>query len=273
MFLFHVATESDWSRAQDEGAYTRSTYGRSLAEIGFVHCSAGHDQVDEMLPVVYAEVTDPLRLLAIDPDRLGSPWKLAEVPGAARPYPHVYGPLNLDAVVDTAAMTRCVDGWTYPWLTPSIRDAGQVVVRPAADPDWPVLHRWIVDPALRTYLGGPGDSARAEAQRGAMYGPGGFALEVGGQCIGFITVTPRGADQEVSYVVLPEHQGYGYARAALPGVTDWVFATRPTLHRLVAVTQAANAPSRRLLESTGWTELDRCVEFGEPQVRYALRRP
>jgi hypothetical protein len=39
----------------------------------------------------------------------------------------------------------------------------------------------------------------------------------------------------VSYVVLPEHQGRGYAGAALPRVTDWVFATRPTLAQLVAV--------------------------------------
>jgi len=106
-----------------------------------------------------------------------------------------------------------------------------------------------------------------------MYRAGGFALEVGGQCIGFITVTPRGDDQEVSYVVVTEHQGRGYARAALPRVTDWIFATRPSLQRLVAVTQKANAPSRRLLESTGWTESGEFVEFGEPQTCYLLAAP
>jgi len=243
-----------------------------LAEQGYIHCSAGHDQVDEMLEVVYAQVSDPLLMLVIDPDRLTSRWQLDEVPDAARPYPHVYGPLNIDAVIDTAPMTRAPDGWTYPWLTPSIPVAGPVRIRAADEPDWPVLRRWIVDPQLRTYLGGPGDPARADAQRGGMYGPGGFALEVDGQCIGFVTVRPRVTDLEVSYVVLPEHQRRGYAGAALPRVTDWVFTTRPTLAQLVAVTQAANVPSRRLLESTGWTELDRFVEFGEPQVMYALSR-
>ncbi|MGI8986136.1 MAG: DUF952 domain-containing protein [Nocardioidaceae bacterium] len=159
-----------------------------MAEQGYIHCSAGHDQVDEMLEVVYAQVSDPLLMLVIDPDRLTSRWQLDEVPGAARPYPHVYGPLNLDAVIDTATMTRAPDGWIYPWLTPSIPVAGPVRIRAADEPDWPVLRRWIVDPQLRTYLGGPGDPARADAQRGGMYGPGGFALEVDGQCIGFVTV-------------------------------------------------------------------------------------
>ena len=67
MFLFHVATELDWTQAHDAGTYTRSTYGCSLAEQGYLHCSAGHDQLDEVLRVVYAKVTDPLLLLVIDP--------------------------------------------------------------------------------------------------------------------------------------------------------------------------------------------------------------
>lgn len=239
MFLFHIATEPDWHRARSEGVYTRSTYGRSLAEQGDIHCSAGHDQVDDVLARVYAEVSDPLLLLVVDPARLSSPWQLDDAPDAAAPFPHVYGPLNLDAVVDTAVIERQADGWTYPWLTPTIPPAGAVSIRPADDPDWPVRHRWIVDPDLRTYLGGPGDPALAEAQRGAMHGPGGFALDVDGHCVGFITLSPREGDQEISYVVLAEHQDTG-------------------------------TPARRW---TGWAQVDRFVEFGAPQVQYALRRP
>lgn len=270
MYFFHVTTEAHWSRDDNDGVYAGSTYGRSLAEVGYVHCSAGHDQLDAVLSAIYTDVTEPLRLLVIDPSRLTSRWRFDAVAGAARPYPHVYGPVNLDAVVDTAPMTRRADGWTYPWLTPAIPAAGPVSIRAADEPDWPVLERWIVDPQLRTYLGGPGDPARAQSQLGQMYGAGGFAVDVDGRCIGFVTVGPRGAEQEVSYVVLPEHQGRGYAARALPRVTEWLFATRPSLERLIAVTQVANAPSRRLLEGTGWAEVDRFVEFGEPQVMYGL---
>jgi glutathione S-transferase len=44
-------------------------------------------------------VTAPLRLLTIDTDLLTSPWRLDPVEGEALPFPHIYGPLNIDAVV------------------------------------------------------------------------------------------------------------------------------------------------------------------------------
>jgi glutathione S-transferase len=114
MFLFHVATEADWAEARAAGRYERSTYGRSLAEVGFLHASASHAQLHGVLSSYYADVREPLRLLVIDPDRLTSPWRMDPVRGAPAPFPHVYGPLNLDAVVDTAPLTRAEGGrWTY----------------------------------------------------------------------------------------------------------------------------------------------------------------
>jgi glutathione S-transferase len=106
VFLLHVATEADWAEALAGGCYARSTYGRSLAEVGFVHASASHAQLDGVLSSFYADVREPLRLLVIDPRRLTSPWRMDAVPGATEPFPHVYGPVNLDAVVDTAPLGR-----------------------------------------------------------------------------------------------------------------------------------------------------------------------
>ena len=40
-----------------------------------------------------------LLLLTIDTDRLTSPVVEEQVPGAERPFPHVYGPVNVSAVV------------------------------------------------------------------------------------------------------------------------------------------------------------------------------
>jgi uncharacterized protein (DUF952 family) len=95
MRVLHVTTPEAWQVAQREGAYTTSTRGRTLAEEGFVHCSLP-DQVDDVRRRWFADVPD-LLLLEIDTDRLASPWRLDDVAGEA--YPHVYGPVDLDAVV------------------------------------------------------------------------------------------------------------------------------------------------------------------------------
>ena len=96
--IFHIATAADWEAAQRSGSYTTSTHGRTLAEEGFIHASH-EDQWQDVCRTFYAGVTEPLVLLAIDPDKLTAPV-VEEVPdGADRAFPHIYGPLNADAVV------------------------------------------------------------------------------------------------------------------------------------------------------------------------------
>lgn len=98
--IFHIATAAEWEAAQRSGSYTTSTLGRTLAEEGFIHASHA-DQWQGVQEAFYAGVTEPLVLLAIDPERLTAPV-VEEVPeGADRAFPHIYGPLNPDAVVRT----------------------------------------------------------------------------------------------------------------------------------------------------------------------------
>ena len=40
-----------------------------------------------------------LLLLVIDTDRVTAEIRYEHVPGQVQPYPHIYGPLNVDAVV------------------------------------------------------------------------------------------------------------------------------------------------------------------------------
>ncbi|HET9633111.1 MAG TPA: DUF952 domain-containing protein [Terrabacter sp.] len=99
--IYHLAEQADWEQAQREGTYTRSTRGRSLEEEGFIHASSA-----EQWPVVrsrfYADVAEPLVLLHIDESLLGSPV-VREVgdPATGETFPHVYGPIEVSAVVDT----------------------------------------------------------------------------------------------------------------------------------------------------------------------------
>ncbi len=103
MRIFHIALESDWRAAQRTGEYTTSTLGRTLAEEGFIHASR-EDQVKGVHDAFYSKVRKPLVRLDIDTDRLRSEWR--EDPVGDDSYPHIYGPLNVDAVIAASPWHR-----------------------------------------------------------------------------------------------------------------------------------------------------------------------
>jgi len=89
--LYHLALAEDWATAGRRGRYTASTRDRTLEEEGFVHCSFA-DQVEATAQAFYADIDDVV-LLQIDPALLQSE---VVVEGG---FPHVYGPIELEAVV------------------------------------------------------------------------------------------------------------------------------------------------------------------------------
>jgi uncharacterized protein (DUF952 family) len=98
MRIFHVATLADWDQASASGTYTTSTYGASLADVGYLH-AARREQVPGVLERFYTGVGEPVVVLEIETDRLDVPWREDEV--GDETFPHVYGPLNPSAVVAT----------------------------------------------------------------------------------------------------------------------------------------------------------------------------
>jgi uncharacterized protein (DUF952 family) len=107
--IYHIATAADWHRAQRDGEYTTSTIGRTLAEEGFIHASSA-TQVPDVANRFYRGVTEDLVVLVIDPARLRSPVRYDPVPGDAEPFPHIYGPLNVDAVLAARPFPPGPDG-------------------------------------------------------------------------------------------------------------------------------------------------------------------
>jgi uncharacterized protein (DUF952 family) len=96
--IYHLALASDWAAARETGDYRISTLGRTLAQEGFIHASR-EDQWRATKQRFYADVPEELVLLEIDPARLTAELRVEEVPEAGEEFPHIYGPLNLDAVV------------------------------------------------------------------------------------------------------------------------------------------------------------------------------
>lgn len=97
------------------GEYRISTLGADLDEVGFVHCSfAG--QVAAVAAAFYAEVTEALVLLEIDPTRLAAPVRVEPVRGARKGFPHVYGVLQPSAVLRVLPVSRGPSGPVVPVL-------------------------------------------------------------------------------------------------------------------------------------------------------------
>lgn len=109
MLIYHVALESDWDAARSTGSYRVSTIGRTLEDEGFIHCSYP-DQVAGVANTFYAGVAEPLVLLAVDTDRVGSEVIAENTGGGIELFPHVYGPIPVAAVATVTELTRDADG-------------------------------------------------------------------------------------------------------------------------------------------------------------------
>jgi glutathione S-transferase len=105
--IYHLALAEDWER-DPASTYATSTLGRSLAEQGFVHCSFGQ-QVQQIADMVYRGRRDVL-LLKIDPARLVAKVRVENLDGGRDLFPHIYGPVNRDAVVKITPVGMLEDG-------------------------------------------------------------------------------------------------------------------------------------------------------------------
>ncbi len=106
--IYHIALAGDWGQAVEDGQYRISTRGSTLAEVGFIHSSTAA-QVAAVANAYYRGAAD-LLLLVIDTDRVGAEIRWEDVPGSDAPYPHIYGPLNTDAVIEARPFGPGPDG-------------------------------------------------------------------------------------------------------------------------------------------------------------------
>lgn len=91
MLIYHIVLPEDW-RAFDTGLYR----AKSLETEGFIHCSFA-DQLDGVIKRYYKGV-EKLVILEIESERLMS--RVLKEPSTNNEiYPHVYGPINRDAIV------------------------------------------------------------------------------------------------------------------------------------------------------------------------------
>ena len=93
--IYHVTKKSDWEKALLAGSYEAA----SLKTEGFIHNST-QAQVAGVLARYYKNEND-LVLLHIDESKLSAQLKYELAPSVNEEFPHIFGPINLDAVFKT----------------------------------------------------------------------------------------------------------------------------------------------------------------------------
>ncbi len=123
--IYHITRREAWETARRRGEYRAP----SLEEEGFIHCSTA-EQVEAVANTFYRGQRG-LVLLMIDPARLTAEvrWEAPSPPAGAEStlegvipsrFPHVYGPINLDAVAKVFSFEPESDGrFVWPRHRPS----------------------------------------------------------------------------------------------------------------------------------------------------------
>ena len=114
--IYHLTSRQAWSEARSRGEYR----AESLESEGFIHCSTEM----QVLPVAekYYRGQPDMILLGIDPALLASELRWEPPSGGAPPpgvpegdlFPHIYGPINLDAVLKVHDLESNPDGSYKP---------------------------------------------------------------------------------------------------------------------------------------------------------------
>ena len=110
--IYHLTSRQAWREAQSLGEYR----AESLESEGFIHCSTE----TQILPVAekYYKGQPGILLLRIDPSLLSSELRWEPPSGGSPPpgvpegelFPHIYGPINLDAIVNVYSLDSNPDG-------------------------------------------------------------------------------------------------------------------------------------------------------------------
>ena len=90
--IYHVTTRKEWEAAQEKGYYEAP----SLHTEGFIHASKA-EQVAGVLERYYKGRSDLVKLV-IDTDKLQHRLAYELAPSISQEFPHIYGPINLEAV-------------------------------------------------------------------------------------------------------------------------------------------------------------------------------
>jgi uncharacterized protein (DUF952 family) len=111
--IYHLAPAPRWNDWPHGQPYLPAEY----AADGFIHCTAGDELMLQVANRFYRQVPDPFVLIVIDPQRLTSELRWEQPPDDLAPlFPHIYGPINPESVVEVRIVQRNDTGEFVGWV-------------------------------------------------------------------------------------------------------------------------------------------------------------
>lgn len=103
-YIYHITTKAEWQQARLIQAYMAD----SLSTEGFIHCSTR----EQILGTAnaYFKGRKNLVILCIESERVQASIQYEHPEGDPRVFPHIYGPLNIKAVLFTVDFPPEPDG-------------------------------------------------------------------------------------------------------------------------------------------------------------------
>ena len=100
---YHLVPAPYYESTDASADYTHEDF----ASDGFIHCTDGVGNVIATANRYCKEDDRPFLVLVIDKDKVSAEVKYED---PKRIYPHIYGPLNRDAIASTLPVKRAADG-------------------------------------------------------------------------------------------------------------------------------------------------------------------
>lgn len=102
--IHHITHRETWEAARAAGSYRADT----LATEGFIHCSTAEQVLAVANAMFHGQAG--LVLLCIDEGRVQAEIRYEDCYATGQQFPHIYGPLNLDAVSCVVEFPPTADG-------------------------------------------------------------------------------------------------------------------------------------------------------------------
>ncbi len=105
--IYHLVPANYFESLPNDQDYTPEPFPQD----GFIHCTRGADLLSLVANRHFQQVPGDFLMLVIDVQAVKAPIKFEALdPAMPYPFPHIYGALNRDVIVEVIKMRRAADG-------------------------------------------------------------------------------------------------------------------------------------------------------------------
>ena len=105
--IIYTATCEEWDKIKTQTEFSSEDYSIE----GFIHCSYPNQTVWVLNK--HFRNQEKVMLLCIDPELLKSNWISEDLKSKGEEFPHIYGNINIDAIVEVFDIQSSIEGLFY----------------------------------------------------------------------------------------------------------------------------------------------------------------